>query len=292
MHWTYDKKIDAQEDLQQGDILLPTDALRAALNDIHPWFCNSKYLGFIVLTQSCDLVRGRGDPCKAPHIAIAPIRSARQVVRSLLPVLCEQIHGNMYLSESKGKLSGAVAKIINQNESSLGLFYLHPDTKLEIGEESVATLRISVSLKSREHYSKLQGARIGRLKSDFAHKLGWMCGYLYSRVGVEDWQTEMRENDATDLISNLCDFEDVEWISSAKLRKKIKRKEINFVDMDDDKAVALINNTVGREYKEIALEAVERVCLAKNVDADITARIKKQLQNDQDFTNAIKIGNQ
>lgn len=292
MHWTYDLIDNPLDDLQQGDILLPNSALHAVLEEVHPWFCNNKYLGFLVLTQSCDLVQGRGDPCKAPHIAISPIKSAKQVVRSLLPLLCEQVFGNIYLSDSKGKLSSTVVKIINQNESSLGLFYLHPDTKIEIGEECVATLRISVSLKSREHYSVLQQSRIGRLNSDFAHKLGWMCGYLYSRVGVEDWQQSDRESDASGLVSELCNFEDIEWVSSAALKKKLRRQQINFEGVTDEQAIALIKSTIGREYKEIALESVERVCLDKKVDPDLALRIKKQLENDQEFTNAIRAGNQ
>ena len=58
-HWTYEA-IPPEADLAQGDILEPTSALREVLREIHPYFLNPKYVAFLVLSQSCDLVRRSG----------------------------------------------------------------------------------------------------------------------------------------------------------------------------------------------------------------------------------------
>ena len=56
LHWTY-CTFDPSSDLQQGDILSRTDELLAVLKNVHSYFCDERYLAFIVVTQSCDLVR-------------------------------------------------------------------------------------------------------------------------------------------------------------------------------------------------------------------------------------------
>ncbi len=38
-----------------------------------------------------------------------------------------------------------------------------------------------------DHYELMRDARCGRLQSEFANKLGWLVGNLYSRVGTPDW---------------------------------------------------------------------------------------------------------
>ena len=62
-------------DLEQGDLLQPDDGLRAAIEDVHPHFVDPKYTAFIVLTQTCDLVRRveRGRVCKAPYVNLAVV---------------------------------------------------------------------------------------------------------------------------------------------------------------------------------------------------------------------------
>jgi hypothetical protein len=55
-HWTYEDFRD-DSDLFQGDILEPTEDLRSILGQVHPHFLHPKYTGFLLITQSCDLVR-------------------------------------------------------------------------------------------------------------------------------------------------------------------------------------------------------------------------------------------
>jgi hypothetical protein len=81
MHFTYDQQLK-QTELMQGDVLKRTPAIDALLKDVHPHFYqHPKNLFFMVLTQSCDLVaRQPGGGCKAPYIAIAPVRTLDLIV--------------------------------------------------------------------------------------------------------------------------------------------------------------------------------------------------------------------
>ena len=55
-------------------------------------------------------------------------------------------------------------------------------------------LRVTFSLR-RQHYEVLTRARSGRLKSEYASKLGWLSGNLFSRVATPDWDDQ--ESDPT-----------------------------------------------------------------------------------------------
>jgi hypothetical protein len=195
MHWTY-APVQATADLQQGDILLPSSELGAVLAVAHPYFCDPKYLGFLVLTQTCDMERRDGAPCSAQYIALAPIRELEYVVPSLLARACDSVAPNVFTKASKLAASQLLRRVFNQNEPLLGLFYLHPDLDaVGIGVPAVATLRVSFAMWA-SHYDVLTNARRGRLAPSFEAKLGWMIGHIYSRVGVTDWhEAEEREAD-------------------------------------------------------------------------------------------------
>ena len=72
-HWTY-TDCCPEDDLEQGDIILPTEQLKSLFARVHQHFCDPKYVGFVVLTQSCDLVRRDDGVCKAKHITLAVVR--------------------------------------------------------------------------------------------------------------------------------------------------------------------------------------------------------------------------
>ena len=60
IHFTYKSNPDMQS-LCQGDILNPTEELMEVLKTVHPYFLNKQYKYFMVLSQSCDLVRRNGE---------------------------------------------------------------------------------------------------------------------------------------------------------------------------------------------------------------------------------------
>lgn len=186
-HWTYADECDPASHLEQGDILLPTQALRAALTQAHPHFTDDKFLGFVVITQTCDLVK-RPLP-SAPYVAIAAVRSLRSVLPKLLKSACDPWNVGIFPESRKDLARKLLERLFNQNEQALGVFYLHPDGDIGLGEPAVALLRVSVALKA-EHYEALVSARTGRLKTDFQAKLGWLVANLYGRAASADWSDQ------------------------------------------------------------------------------------------------------
>lgn len=183
MHWTY-AEFSPDSDLEQGDILACTPDIRAILETVHPHFSAPKYLGFTVATQSCDLVRRPA--FKARYITIATIRSLREVLPQLLQVVTRPIARGIFRSSDWTEAQRFLARLFDQNEQAQGLFYLHPDGAVQLGEPSVSFLRVTVTLRA-EHYQALVAARTGRLSSDFRGKYGWLLGNLYSRAAAPDW---------------------------------------------------------------------------------------------------------
>jgi hypothetical protein len=187
VHWTY-AACAPESDLDQGDFLSPTPALTEVLHTVHPHFCDAKYLGFIVATQSCDLVRRSGGPPSASYISIAAVRSLRQVLPRLLRQELTPLAPDVavFPTGAKREAKRLLARILDQNETALGLFYLHEDADLRLGESAVAFLRVKVALRA-DHYGVLLKARAGCLIPEFRAKLGWLIGNLYSRAATRDW---------------------------------------------------------------------------------------------------------
>jgi hypothetical protein len=128
--------------------------------------------------------------------------------------------------------------VINQNEQSHGLFYLHPDADVGIAVPAAVMLRVSISLRSREHYNVLKAARRGRLSAEFRNKLGWLTGNLYSRVDTPDWADEDGGEEASkaliaDLLSGAGATAQNVWVPDSLLQAA-KAKNINLAELPRD----------------------------------------------------------
>lgn len=159
LFFTYARPSDA--DLQQGDILKRTPEIQSILEKFHPYyFGRDSYTHFIVLTQSCDLVRRNGQHPKSRYITLAAVRPLNIVVeRELEKYQSELAKLAMVCKDSsREKLSQFVEQLLNNNASDF--FYLHPQPELGFSEPSCAFLRLSVSLKSVDHYEICHAARL------------------------------------------------------------------------------------------------------------------------------------
>jgi hypothetical protein len=165
-HWTYEA-FEPASDLHQGDILWPTAELMGLFKEVHPHFCQDKYLAFMVITQSCDLAVRAGFP-STRYINLAVVRSLSEVLRSLLDTACKPLKPGLYPAKRKNDAVALLQRLFNQNEQKLGLFYLFPDGEIGIGENAVAFLRVSVAFRA-EHYDLMTRARRGRLAPEGCH---------------------------------------------------------------------------------------------------------------------------
>jgi hypothetical protein len=153
------------------------------------FYQHPKNLFFMVLTQSRDLVlRQPGGGCKAPYIAIAPVRPLDLIVeRHVAQTTAADVSSPppVVSDKLKTKASEFLMRLLNNNEP--GYFFLYGgDTPL--GSDCVAFLNLSIAIKSELHFSSCLEAKILQLASEFQAKLGRLLGQLFSRVGTQDWE--------------------------------------------------------------------------------------------------------
>ena len=219
-HWTY-TEFEPDTDLCQGDIIRRTPELLSLLKKVHNHFCHEKYTAFMVLTQTCDLVRRGGDVCSARHITLCVVRELDHVLPNLLTDICGTEIPGVYKKEDKFLAEQLITRIVNQNEQARGLFYLHPDADAGIATPSVALLRISIAMR-RQHYGVFLKSRSGRVSPEFSAKLGWLTGNLFSRVATPDWDEKETDNSAkklaNELLLSVSEADNRNWIPSAWIK--------------------------------------------------------------------------
>lgn len=285
-HWTYDH-VAKDSDLEQGDILKPTNELRRIFTEVHPHFCNEKYLGFQITTQSCDLVRRRGAP-KARYINLAVIRPLRHVLPGLLSHVIRPFAPGKFRSSQKAKAVQLLERILNQNESSIGLFFLNEDADVTIGDAAVAMLRITVAVKN-DHYRELMAARTGRLAPAFQGKLGWLVGNLYNRPASPDWADhEGGEKRFRDLIDSYLGPDPGAMLGAAALRwiddillQEAEKKKIDPVEATDEELENLRPRPVVERAVDAVLSEVSR--LSSSLPPEIEQKLRQRLKNSGPF---------
>ena len=262
VHWTYES-VTPDSDLQQGDILEFTDNIRDLCKQIHPYFDNDKFLGFMVITQSCDLVRRKKNNCNAHYINLAVMRSLEDILPTLLDSVCVSLAPCVYSDESKDEANKLLSRIFNQNEQALGLFYLHPDEQAGVAVPSVVLLRVSVSFRA-EHYKTFERARRGRLKPEFKSKLGWLTGNLFSRIGTTDWSESSDRKEWLDkLIALFMGYNESQqsekfplWVNKTCVNAAIKAGE-NFNQLKKDEILSTITKYAPPTPKEDIVKTVK-----------------------------------
>jgi len=292
LHWTYDD-FRPEEDLLQGDILEPTDKLRRVLQEVHPHFLDPKYTSFLLITQSCDLAVRKGK-YSTQYLNIAVIRPLEAVIHNLLSVACRTVGNGVYTKETKGAASQLLERLFNQNEQSLGLFYLHPDRSSGIDIPSVCLIRVGVTLRV-DHYPILKEARRGRLSSEFRSKLGWLVGNLYSRIGTQDWyETQERAKELKVLIKQfLGDIQGSHgpiWVPESWVMAA-SEKGIQVGKLERDSILPTLEANKPISAKDQVVEHTVRVLqdVLQPIDDELLKKFRNRLANDPLFAKALRL---
>lgn len=189
MHWTYETPKFTT--LFQGDVLKRSESLDAVLEEIHPHYYsnkNNKY--FIVLTQTCDLLRRGSNDCKARYIHISPVRDVDLIIDRIVDEFSGgdfSPYGPVYSDRLKNQLYDYFSKLFNNN--NVEYFYLHKDLIQGFPSSCFAILSLSIPLKAQLHYEVCLKAKILQLTEAFRAKIGWHVGQIYSRIATEDWKS-------------------------------------------------------------------------------------------------------
>jgi hypothetical protein len=277
----------------QGDLLEKTEALNTALALAHPYYASHEHNRyFLVLTQSCDLVKGRGyqGPCKARYISLAPVRPISVVLeRAIETEKCSVLskHIPVCSARSKQRITQLLERIINNNEADY--FYLQREPLHGLAEDCCAFLRLPIAFRAVEHYDTCLAARLLSLAEPFQAKLGWLAGQLFSRVGTQDWPAPELSKRIKEITSDVA-----VWIEDKKMddlrRLGDKWSEENpGTTLDADVLRRLIKSVPDKKDK--VLKRVEEIIKAasENSAADGSfalsgerlSKLLLQLRNDQ-----------
>ena len=295
-HFTYAERLPT-DDLHQGDILQRTDHLVAVLQDVHPHFADEqRYPMFMVLTQSCDLVRRTGGSCNSHYINICVVRDFLLAIKREVGMLGHPDLGRHGLLpvKLKAKASQVIERFLNNTEP--GYFYLHPD--FAIPKPMCAFLTLSISLRAEDHYNECLDARILGLKPEFRAKVGWLIGAIYSRVATEDWQsqTDFDKKDFDSRIEEVVNhnFLWLDELGERKVKKAVKESELNLENPDEivefvsklpsqhDEVAAAIKEEImrmnDRKINEVlAVALTKRILERKGVESRYIERSDEEL---------------
>jgi hypothetical protein len=195
MHPIYEVR-HKEANLFQGDIinseaLVRADALRGHQDYIAG---RSDFKSFCVMTQTCDLVCNR---C-AEFIFLAVVRSIPNVFGP------EEVKNYDSRSSTKKLLD----RIIEYQQNSRDYFFLPALPAAGIDEDSVVDLRVMFSLH-KKHYPQIQEARRMGITPIYAASLGWMAGYVFSRIAMPPWsELKQKETKSERIDRLLCDIKE------------------------------------------------------------------------------------
>lgn len=292
MHITYADALDLSS-LYQGDVLRRTPEVDQILNEVHPHYKKSDYRYLMVLTQSCDLVRryANGTRCRSRYISLAAVRPLelvlmREIARFQRSPVEEQ-HRLCDISH-RDRIQQFTERILNNNEEEY--FYIHPFQYSEapsgVTEPHCAFLALSIAVKSEFHYETLLAAKTLQLDESFQHKLGWLTGKMYSRVGTADWVPDVCtadefEQHARRLVDNTCAW--IEPSVKSKLFKKVK--ELPEEERTTTRVLAeyeVLKKSTPKK-KELLVERLGEILVEQGIDESIAKRIKNLVMSDSDI---------
>lgn len=259
IHFTYKPNPDMQS-LCQGDVLEITPELSVVLKEVHPYFLNEQYKYFMVLSQSCDLVRRNGKNCKTPYITLAAVRSYSEFLeKMLLKGKFAEKNKELLLMDDKHKERAyqLIERIYNNTEPEY--FFLFKEEALEFQESMVAYLKVSIALKSDEHYDKCLSAKKIELTDEFKAKLGWLVGNMYSRVGTADWEGIMSPQARKDMLNN--DLNSMCVIGNKEQLKQLKRNYLEQTELmpNHEDAIEFISNIQIKTKYDKVMDVIEEV---------------------------------
>lgn len=219
---------------------------------------------------------------KATYINLAVIRPLAQVLQKIFDHVAESAGSGVFRFSHKPEARKLLERLFNQNEQSIGLFYLQTEAEAGIAEPAVAFLRVTVALRT-EHYERLRSSRVGRLSPEFRAKLGWLIGNLYVRPATPDWG-DKDTNAYEELIKE--QIGDVKWIED----EVFERAKVEGIDLALASPEAL--NALRPPSKlDRALEEIDSELrrVDPGMSDEIVTKIKNRLRNNGKFAKLFRL---
>jgi len=291
MHFTYAP--EARSDLNQGDLVARNPEVEALLQEVHPhYFRNTSYKFFIILTQSCDLARRDGKPCKARYISIGAVRPLTLVIeRELAKYQHTEIEKKLKFcsKDAYNRMVQFMERLLNNNEDEY--FFLYRELSAGVMEDHCAFLHLSISVKADLHYQTLLSARILQLNDSFQHKLGYLVGNLYSRIGTMDWVPDnCSANEFDELRRTPLEHQDtVLWLEKSVYKAVVaKLQGMQSPSVENLQQVIQDTKVTHENKKQQVLKVISDVLTDSSMDSSALERILRRLENRPDFHTVFK----
>ncbi len=286
-----------KDNLHQGDILENKGNLKEAVSQAHSYYAEAEdYTHFMVLSQSCDLVRRKGK-CKSNYITIAAIRPfnlafSRFVEKTAfsnldfpIPILDESRR-----QEVKFKLE----RFVNNTVEDDGFFFISKYWNDIFEQDLCAFLQLSISLREC-HYDACLEHKVAQVEDIFAAKVGWIAGNLFSRVAITDL-SEQYDNEFSKLFKKkfsqeILDKQPPSLYKSQKdvLEMLVKQwKEDNPTETMNAEIAANILKNVPEMFTIISDQIVETLIKQKYIDATKKSEASTYLGNNKKFKSLIR----
>lgn len=284
-HFTYGPPDDSQ--LNQGDVLKRTPQVETILNEVHPHYTRSDYRFFIVLTQSCDLIRRDGERCASQYVTLAAVRPLRLVLeREVRRFQYSPIEKKLGICSraQHPKMVQLAERLLNNNQA--GYFFLQCEPGSGLEEDHCAFLQLSIALKAELHYERLLAAKILQLSESFQHKLGHLVGTMYSRVGTEDWvpvhATEAQFRSRTGgLVEDV-----VGWLDKDLHRRVLAElRELQDEEQTPERLVEVVERIQKTRDARLSdgLDVIEGVLRGAGIGAELSGTIRRRLASNGDI---------
>lgn len=284
--------------LRQGDLLQRTPALAAALAEAHSYYADAHdYSHFLVLTQSCDLVRRRDKGCKSRYITICAVRPLTLAVKREFEQYTNPLNGcPVPIGDREKNLLARqfLERVVNNTVD--GIFFIPRGAAETVDDHLCAFLPLSVALRAT-HYEVCLSAKVGQVKDIFAAKIGSLASNLYSRIATPDVHEE-NERQSVDAFMNGF-FEDlgyrsVAWLTpfersvlEQRIQEALKASGEN--ELSEPAAKAIIES-LPTEADAIADRVVEILVQRKLLsdDPQIHKKARNFLLNDREYKRLAK----
>lgn len=246
---------------------------------------------FVVLTQSCDLVRRRKNP-KSPFITIASVQHLESALNDHTSKIKDQnIDSQLNICNLSYRTQTLqyLERLLNNSEKSH--YCLPVECHNNFSNDYCIVLNLSVAISS-EYYNRCLEAKIGQMEEIFAAKLGWMAGNQFSRVATPDID-EIIDNTKGESSFKSVFMERVFssatiWLSThqiKELKKLIKHSKVS----SPISTITLMDlaNKVPSNYSLAINRIVELLSNEKIIDEVQSDKVKKALYVDKNLRNLV-----
>ncbi len=254
------------------------DVLRQA----HAYYADSdSYTHFVVITQSCDLVRRRGKKINAPYITVAATKqfekSFTDQFRSHLRPLKKTVFSFQPRSR-KQNIRQLLERYLNNTEQE---FFFLPQRETGSPEmDLLVFLRLSVALRP-EHYEVLASSKCAELDEIFQAKLGWLKGNIYSRVATPDVEERISNSEEfkTSFFDRYMKEDEYVWLTDLqadRVRDSVRKRYADLGrDLTVDETYQIIESEAKPDIEILAENILEKMVKNKVIDASDGEQMRK-----------------